>query len=72
MPMQVSPALIDGLASGQAGGVGHGVGCMSPFRERAAWRALKVTQSNKRMHATADTRDFMLRERCGAARDAQR
>ena len=27
---------------------------------RAAWRALKVTPSNKRMHATRDTNAFML------------
>jgi hypothetical protein len=28
---------------------------MLPYTERAAGRALKMTQSNKRMHATADT-----------------
>ena len=26
-----------------------------PGRRRAAWRALKMTPSNKRMHATRDT-----------------
>jgi hypothetical protein len=31
-----------------------------------------MTQSNKRMHATADTRVVMLRQPCGAARDARR
>jgi len=30
------------------------------------------SQSNKRMHATADTMVVMLRQSCGAARDAQR
>jgi hypothetical protein len=34
---------------------------------RVSW-----TPPNKRMHATADTTDVMLRDRLGAARDARR
>ena len=70
--VQASPAVVCGLTSLEASGGGHGAGCRSPFTERAAWRALKMTQSNKRMHATRDTSDFMIRERCGRARDARR
>jgi hypothetical protein len=64
--------MMEGLASGQAGGARHEGGRMSPFTERAAGGALKMTQSNKRMHATAGTSDVMLRKNCGAARDARR
>jgi hypothetical protein len=70
--LRVSPAMMDGLVSGQAGGGRHEAGCKSPFREPAAGGALKVTQSNKRMHATRDTNLVMLRVRCGRARDARR
>jgi hypothetical protein len=45
---------------------------MSPFTERAAGRALKMTPSNKRMHATADTQALINLQQLGAARDAQR
>jgi hypothetical protein len=34
--------------------------------------ALKVAQSNKRMHATADTTAVKYNQRCMAARDARR
>jgi hypothetical protein len=54
--IRASPAVMDGIASGQAGGARHEAGWMSPFTGRVAGGALKMTQSNKRMHATADTR----------------
>src|SRR5919205_1135960 len=53
--IQVSPAMMDGLASGQADGRGHDVGGMLPPTGRAVGGALKVTQSNNGMHPTADT-----------------
>jgi hypothetical protein len=49
------PAVAGGLTAEQAGGGRHGAARVPSSRARAAWRALKVTQSNKRMHATADT-----------------
>ena len=57
---------------GQAGGAKHEAGWMSSLTVRAAGRALKVTQSNKRMHATADTTAVMFCGTLGAARDARR
>ena len=55
------------------GGSGRrGAGRMLSYRSGMAGGGLKMTQSNKRMHATADTTILMLRERCGAARDARR
>jgi hypothetical protein len=51
--------MMNGLTSGPAGGARHDAGCMSPLTERAAGVALKMTPSNKRMHATRDTRDFI-------------
>ena len=68
----MSPAMMGGMASGRAGGAGHEAGWMSSFTERGAGGALKMTQSNKRMHATRDAKDVMLRGRCGRARDARR
>lgn len=70
--IQVLPAMLDGLSSGQAGGARQEAGCMSPFTGRAAWRALKVTQSNKRMHATADTQAVIFLQSLRAACDARR
>jgi hypothetical protein len=61
-----------GLISEVAGGGGHGAGRRVPQGCPAAEDGLKMTQSNKRMHATADTTALMLRQSCGAARDAQR
>jgi len=31
-----------------------------------------MAESNKRMHATADTEAVIIQQRCGAARDARR
>ncbi|MDQ3816420.1 MAG: hypothetical protein M3362_01865 [Acidobacteriota bacterium] len=39
---------------------------------RAAKDGLKVDQSNKRMHATRDTADFIYHQRGRRARDARR
>jgi hypothetical protein len=36
------------------------------------FQPVALSRSNKRMHATTDTSDAMLRQRLGAARDAQR
>jgi hypothetical protein len=70
--LEAAPAVMRGLTSEGAGGGGHGAGRRVPDAERVARGGLKMTPSNKRMHATADTLPVMLRQRCGAARDAQR
>jgi hypothetical protein len=70
--LEAAPAVMRGLTSEVAGGGGHGAGRRVPPRERVARGGLKMTQSNKRMHATADTQDFIFPLRCGAARDARR
>jgi hypothetical protein len=57
--------MMEGLTSGQAGGARQEAGWMSPLTGRAARRALKVTQSNKRMHATRDTKDVIERNLVG-------
>jgi hypothetical protein len=57
--------MMDGIASGQTGGGRHSGARVSAGAARAAWRALKVTPSNKRMHATADTRDVIFGQLVG-------
>jgi hypothetical protein len=56
---------MDGMASAPAGGARHEAGWMSPVTGRGAWRALKVAQSNKRMHATRDTRHVIKLQLAG-------
>jgi hypothetical protein len=51
---------------------GHGGGWRLWPPRRVAGGALKMTQSNKRMHATRGTTDVMLSGECGRARDARR
>ena len=65
-------AMAGGLTPWAAGGGRDGGARGSSSAWRAAWRALKMTQSNKRMHATRDTSDFMICGTCGRARDARR
>jgi hypothetical protein len=67
-----SPAVVGGLTSQPAGSGGHGAASGSSLGAGALGRALKVTPSNKRMHATRDTNTFMYQQRCGRARDARR
>ncbi|MDQ3820024.1 MAG: hypothetical protein M3362_20435 [Acidobacteriota bacterium] len=61
----MSPSIMGGLATERAGGAWHGAGGMSHFTKRAAGGALKVTQSNKRMHATRDTRALIYNRGAG-------
>jgi hypothetical protein len=70
--VEAVPAAVGGLSSWEAGGGRHGEARASSSMGRAAGRALKMTQSNKRMHATRDTTAVMLRVRCGRAGDAER
>ena len=58
--IQVSAAMMDGIASGQAGGARHGAGWLLPVTGREAGGGLKLTPSNQRMHATRDTMDVMV------------
>src|SRR5215211_2474553 len=70
--LEAEPAIMCGLTSEVAGGGGRGAGRRVPHAERVARGGLKMTQSNKRMHATADTEAVIVQQRCGAARDARR
>jgi hypothetical protein len=70
--IQALPAVVDGLTSWEAGGGRHGGARVSSSTGRATGRALKVTPSNKRMHATRDTNAFKFLLSCGRARDARR
>jgi hypothetical protein len=70
--VEAVPAVVDGLTSWVVAAGRHGGAPVLLVTARAAWRALKVTPSNKRMHATRDTLLVMLRGRCGRARDARR
>jgi hypothetical protein len=53
--VEAVPAVVGGLTSWAAGGGRRGGARVSSSPAWAAWRALKMTQSNKRMHATRDT-----------------
>ena len=72
MVLAASPAMMSGLTSVEAGGGRRGGGRGRVRARRVAGGGLKVTPSNKRMHATRDTHDFMFLQRLGRARDARR
>ncbi len=55
----------DGLTLMAADSGGHGGGCRLLCTRRATSGALKVTQSNKRMHATRDTRALIYNRGAG-------
>jgi hypothetical protein len=63
--LETSLAIMCGLTSEGAGGGGHGAGQGLPQAERVARGGLKMTQSNKRMHATRDTWDVIKRDLVG-------
>jgi hypothetical protein len=63
--VEAVPAVVRGLTSEEVSGGWHGVARWWSGTERAAWWALKMTPSNKRMHATRDTTDVIERNLAG-------
>jgi hypothetical protein len=63
--METWLAVMSGLTPRRAGDVWHGASRGSSLTGRAMGVALKVTPSNKRMHATRDTSDVINRNLAG-------
>jgi hypothetical protein len=63
--LEAAPVMMCGLTLEGAGGGGHGAGRRVPHAERVARGGLKMTPSNKRMHATRDTSHVIKRKLAG-------
>ena len=70
--LEALPAVMLGLTPVEAGREWHSAKRVRARRKRAVGGALKVTQSNKRMHATADTLPLIFLRRLGRAGDVGR